>query len=77
MFFRFLRRILRKLSNNISIWFWGLMFYYPDELIEEIRLNSDLVEIVSEYLRLEKEAPDISDYAPFTGKKLHHFTWNR
>ncbi|NLH96632.1 MAG: hypothetical protein GX477_04740, partial [Clostridiaceae bacterium] len=28
---------------------------YSDELIEEIRLSNDIVDVVSEYVRLEKK----------------------
>ncbi|NLM27707.1 MAG: DNA primase [Clostridiaceae bacterium] len=49
------------------------MFYYPDELIEEIRLNSDLVEIVSEYLRLEKRGAGYFGLCPFHREKTPSF----
>ncbi|NLG89462.1 MAG: DNA primase [Clostridiaceae bacterium] len=49
------------------------MFYYPDEIIEEIRLNSDLVEIVSEYLRLEKRGAGYFGLCPFHREKTPSF----
>ena len=49
------------------------MFYYPDDLIEEIRLNSDLVEIVSEYVRLEKKGGGYFGLCPFHREKTPSF----
>lgn len=49
------------------------MFYYSDEIIEEIRLNSDLVEIVSEYVRLEKKGGGYFGLCPFHREKTPSF----
>jgi len=49
------------------------MFYYPDDLIEEIRLNNDLVEIVSEYVRLEKKGGGYFGLCPFHREKTPSF----
>jgi DNA primase len=55
------------------MYFGGLMFYYPDDLIEEIRLNNDLVEIVSEYVRLEKKGGGYFGLCPFHREKTPSF----
>ena len=28
--------------------------YYPDELIEEVRTRNDIVDVISDYVRLQK-----------------------
>ena len=52
------------------------MNYYPDEVIEEVRLNNDLVEVVSEYVRLEKKGGGYLDYALFIMKRHRLFMWS-
>jgi len=29
--------------------------YYPDELIEEVRTRNDIVDVISDYVRLQKK----------------------
>ena len=47
------------------------MNYYPEDVIEEVRLSNDLVEVVSEYIRLEKKGGGILHYALFIVKRHH------
>lgn len=47
---------------------------YTDEIIEEVRLNSDIVEIVSEYIKLEKKGKDYFGLCPFHKEKTPSFS---
>lgn len=47
---------------------------YPDELIEEIRLNNDIVEVVSEYVRLDRKGKDFFGLCPFHREKTPSFS---
>ncbi|AGC68367.1 DNA primase DnaG [Thermoclostridium stercorarium subsp. stercorarium DSM 8532] len=49
------------------------MSYYPDEIIEEVRLSNDLVEVVSEYIRLEKKGGGYFGLCPFHKEKTPSF----
>jgi len=49
------------------------MNYYPDDIIEEVRLNNDLVEVVSEYVRLEKKGGGYFGLCPFHSEKTPSF----
>lgn len=48
--------------------------YYPDELIEEVRISNDIVDVVSEYVRLEKKGKDYFGLCPFHKEKTPSFT---
>ncbi len=50
------------------------MNYYPDELIEEVRLNNDLVEVVSEYLHLDRKGGGYFGLCPFHREKTPSFS---
>lgn len=51
------------------------MYKYPDELIEEIRLNNDIVDVVSEYVRLEKKSGKyLFGLCPFHKEKTPSFS---
>jgi len=48
--------------------------YYPEELLEEIRLNNDIVDVVSEYVKLEKRGKYYFGICPFHREKTASFT---
>ncbi|MDP4094630.1 MAG: DNA primase [Bacillota bacterium] len=48
--------------------------YYPDELIEEIRINNDIVEVISDYVRLERKGKDYFGLCPFHKEKTPSFS---
>ncbi len=47
---------------------------YSDELIEEIRIHNDIVEVVSEYVRLEKRGKNYFGLCPFHREKTPSFS---
>lgn len=48
--------------------------YIPDELIEEIRLRNDIVDVVSEYVKLEKRGKYLFGLCPFHNEKTASFS---
>lgn len=48
--------------------------YYPQELIEEIRLQNDIVDIVSEYVVLKKKGSSYFGLCPFHNEKTPSFS---
>ena len=47
---------------------------YSDELIEEIRINNDIVDVVSEYVRLDKRGKNYFGLCPFHREKTPSFS---
>ena len=39
--------------------------YYPDELIEEVRTRNDIVDVISDYVRLQKKGSSYFGLCPF------------
>ncbi|MCX8130219.1 MAG: DNA primase [Clostridia bacterium] len=50
------------------------MYNYPEEIIEEVRLNNDIVDVVSEYVRLERKGKDFFGLCPFHKEKTPSFS---
>ncbi|HEX9061423.1 MAG TPA: DNA primase [Clostridia bacterium] len=47
--------------------------YYTEDIIEEVRVNNDIVEVISEYVRLEKKGKDYFGLCPFHKEKTPSF----
>lgn len=47
---------------------------FPEELIEEIRINNDIVDVVSEYVRLDRKGKDYFGLCPFHKEKTPSFS---
>ena len=48
--------------------------YYPDDLVEEIRLRSDVVDIIGSYVHLKKSGANYVGLCPFHNEKTGSFT---
>ena len=48
--------------------------YYPDELIEEVRTKSDIVDVISGYVRLQKKGASYFGLCPFHNEKSPSFS---
>ncbi|PKM95458.1 MAG: DNA primase [Firmicutes bacterium HGW-Firmicutes-1] len=48
--------------------------FYPDELVEEIRYQNDIVEVISQYVRLNKKGTSHFGLCPFHNEKTPSFS---
>ena len=49
--------------------------YYPDEIIEEVRTKNDIVDVIGSYVKIQKRAVLISDFAHFIMKRVRLFQY--
>lgn len=62
---------MSKIINRVD---GGTMSYYPDDVVEEVRLNNDLVEVISEYIHLERKGGSYFGLCPFHREKTPSFS---
>lgn len=48
--------------------------YYPDELVEEVRIRNDIVDVISSYVRLNKKGSNYFGLCPFHNEKTGSFS---
>lgn len=48
--------------------------YFPEELIEEIRISNDIVDVISEYVKLERKGKNYFGKCPFHNEKTASFS---
>lgn len=47
---------------------------YPEEIIEEVRISNDIIDVISEYVKLEKKGKDYFGLCPFHKEKTPSFS---
>ncbi|MHB8065145.1 MAG: DNA primase [Ruminiclostridium sp.] len=48
--------------------------FFPEDLIEEIRVNNDIVDVISEYIKLDKKGKNYFGKCPFHNEKTASFS---
>lgn len=48
--------------------------YYPEELVEEVRMKNDIVEVISGYVRMQKKGSSYFGLCPFHNEKSPSFS---
>jgi DNA primase len=48
--------------------------FYPEEVITEVRIRNDILDVISEYIRLEKKGQYYFGLCPFHGEKTSSFS---
>lgn len=51
--------------------------YYPDELVEEVRAANDVVDVISQYVKLTKKGSNYFGLCPFHSEKTGSFSVSR
>ncbi len=51
-----------------------MAIFFPEDLIEEIRVNNDIVGVISEYVKLEKKGKNYFGRCPFHNEKTGSFS---
>lgn len=53
---------------------WGVNVYYPQEILEEVRLRNDIVDVIKEYIPLKKQGGSYFGLCPFHNENTPSFS---
>lgn len=48
--------------------------FYPEDLVEEVRTRNDIVDVISQYVKLTKKGATYFGLCPFHGEKTPSFS---
>ena len=51
--------------------------FYSEDIIEQVRTENDIVDVIGDYVKLKKRAVHILDSVRFITKSLHHFQYHQ
>ena len=50
--------------------------YYPDTIVDEVRVRNDIVDVISSYVQLKKKGSNYFGLCPFHNEKSPSFSVN-
>lgn len=51
-----------------------MKMYYTDDILEEVRSNNDIVDVISSYIKIQKKGANYQGLCPFHNEKTPSFT---
>lgn len=59
---------------ELGVAFEGAFMYYGEDIVEEVRQKTDIVDLVGQYVHLKKKGSSYFGLCPFHGEKTASFS---